>query len=130
MNRRDFLKAAVAAPLTAALPAHTSLFDGFDLGAMKAYSIVGDPKMLAAQEELNGMYYTILHHSQFVSLREYAARSAWEDRWRAYRIALRNGGPEKTPRQIMTDWTQPTPLRGETGAWHGMRIMQSERVSV
>lgn len=129
MNRRGFLK-SFAALLAPALPVLAQPFWGV--------SILSLAELQRVQRILNGWhnqlldnYYAVIHPRQWTNLRELEVRTVWEDRWQAYRIARRNGGPEMTARQIMSDWTPPTWWRqnGEIGSFEGMRFIQSARVA-
>lgn len=129
MNRRSFFKSLGALAIAPALPALSSPLWGksvLDIYRIRELQALLNENALTA---IDGNYYAIIHPAQWVSVREYAARSAWEDRYRAYRIARRNGGPEKTPQQIMSDWTPPPYIAEELGRVEGFRFITTERVA-
>jgi hypothetical protein len=120
MDRRAFFKSLGALALIPALPVLAKpVGAGLSLAALQC-----------AHNQLLDPYYTIIHPSQWKDLCEYVARDAWADRWRKYRLALRSGSPEMTPRQIMADWEPPAPFnKAEFGVFESVRFIESARVA-
>ena len=112
MDRRDFLKAAAAAPLAAYLPALGE--QPITASSIKAaINAMQDSWALAPNS-----YVMFLHPTQEKALREIAARSGWEEAYRAWR---KDGRPEMTCREIASKYYQRH--EWETGTFENVRLI-------
>lgn len=128
MNRRDFLKLAVAlaafrVPKVNVQAASTI---GVDLGAgldeTAFYGIVRNQQN--AQRAMNEHYLAFLSPRTYDLLKKEDARSRWYAAWRVWRVACRNGYLDMSPREILA--TFGGPLLGEVGRFEGMQIIVTD----
>jgi hypothetical protein len=115
MDRRDFLKAAVAVPVAATLPA-----------AIEAKPLLDAAKIKAAVSALfpDQDWYVVLHPSQERDLRDLEAR----DRWHGAHLEWRKAGkPEMTCRAVLEKYRPRA--EWEAGRFDGYKFIESEWVS-
>ena len=129
MDRRDFLKAAVAVPAAAALPlgALTTVYAPLTLAALRA------------AEARAVDYYAFIHPSCWYDIRRFVARDLWRLEYSAWRKTVRAGAQVETLQEVMervaleaesnlrikTAWTE----KGEVGSYEGFRFIESEKVA-
>src|SRR3954466_15208197 len=135
MNRRDFLKASAALVASSQLPATAVGVDGgIDVATLRR--MAWELNLNAAL--VNSGWYCVVHPDQYDDILKIHARGSWDDSWRQYRIARRDGRlPEMDCRAVFamfrTDapplYQPPKTIAPEIGQWSGFRFIESDRVT-
>lgn len=117
MDRRDFLKAAAAAPLAAYLPG---------VEAAPGLNAADVRRAITAPGYQLGDWYVVLHPQQERDLRDLQARERWAGAQLAWR---KDGKPAMTCRQILDKYTPLTelefPAGADVGIIEGFRFIES-----